>query len=67
MEWISVKDEIPPKGKILVFDDHYGAGHRYIALSDGDGYISECGSIDAHRLYKVTHWMPLPSAPKEEE
>lgn len=65
MEWISTKDEFPPKGKILAFDAKYGDGHRYIALSDGDDYISECGSIDSHRLYQVTHWMPLPSPPKE--
>ena len=65
MKWISVEIEEPPKGKLLVFDAHYGDGHRHIALSDGAGYISECGSIDAHRLYQVTHWMPLPEPPSE--
>jgi hypothetical protein len=62
-EWISVEDDLP-KGKVNCLV-HYQ--HTYC---DDDGYWSIGISFyDGHKFsigleYKVTHWMPLPEAPK---
>ena len=67
MEWISVNDrlpewEIPPKD-VLVYHD-LGCGmfiDRAWYSYDKHTWMSALGT----RL-KVTHWMPLPPAPKED-
>ena len=55
-QWVSVSEEQPPKGMCLVFNEEYGSGNMHRAISDGDDYIAECETINAKRLYKVTHW-----------
>ena len=62
-EWISVEDRLPEeKVNCLVHYKH--------AYCDNDGYWNIGVSFyDGHEFhigleYKVTHWMPLPEAPK---
>ena len=63
-EWISVKDRLP-EGKheayLCTLDSCLFPGSQYIAVRVfcGDG------EWEAHGT--VTHWMPLPELPKEEE
>lgn len=62
-EWISVKDRLPEKNSIvLVCMDN---GQYKVVLTS---YLSNNGewvSYDKNR--KVTHWMPFPDPPKEDE
>ena len=66
-EWISVKDRLPPRyKKILVVN-----GHGYVTISafvkELDGkwtWLSESGKYN--HINDITHWMPLPEAPKED-
>ena len=75
-EWISVKDRLPEKitNKVIVlckngyrgfghYEDYKGKQTRYNLESNKpftDWDLEDCES------YEVTHWMPLPSAPKGE-
>ena len=54
MEWISVKDRLPEDGiKVLVaYNTGYvTTGRQWFGKWNGEG---------------ITHWMPLPPAPKED-
>ena len=74
-EWISVKDRLPeyktPYDVVLVCDanDVYGDINYAIAWRNeprkgGDIW---CFSTDLWADQFVTHWMPLPELPEEEE
>ena len=57
-EWISVDERLPERsGKYLVatFDRRVGIGNLIDYYCDGDLSFDN---------YKITHWMPLPEAPK---
>lgn len=65
-EWIPITEQMPPEGKYVLV---YGKGlypnpnAAQIAVSevyDGN-YWSGFG-----RTWKITHWMPLPEPPKED-
>ena len=63
-KWISVKDKLPEDYKKVLTCDHKGNIHvmfHYSGFQDPFG-ISKNDS----RYHPVTHWMPLPSLPKEE-
>lgn len=61
--WISVKDRLPEKnGDYLIYNTDgivwpYWYDKEYKEWYDSSGYLTE----------SVTHWMPLPEAPKEGE
>ena len=59
MTWISVKDQLPTIGTlVLTFDGEFiGIEERLHTGRDDDWSQS----------YSVTHWMPLPDPPKEVE
>lgn len=62
-EWISVKDRLPEKNNIvLVCTDN---GQYKVVLTSHLSSYGEWISYDKNR--KVTHWMPFPELPKEEE
>ena len=73
MEWISVKDRLPDFEKRLVV----AYGHcknpviqKRIAGPDEDfielcEYTRQHGFLRGPFLFSATHWMPLPSPPKE--
>lgn len=62
-EWISVKDRLPEKNSIvLVCMDN---GQYKVVLTS---HLSSNGEwISYDKNLKVTHWMPKPEPPKEEE
>lgn len=62
-EWISVKDRLPEKNSIvLVCMDN---GQYKVVLTSHLSSNGEWILYDKNR--KVTHWMPFPEPPKEEE
>lgn len=64
MGWINVNDQSPPFGRCLI----YVKEHDPNIYTDGYGECSYEHIGFAHELLfetKVTHWMPLPSPPKE--
>lgn len=62
-EWINIKDRLPEKNSIvLVCMDN---GQYKVVLTS---YLSSNGEwISYDKNQKVTHWMPFPEPPKEEE
>jgi hypothetical protein len=63
--WISVKDDLPKEfgEPCIVYD---GSSVQYgDYFSNGEWYTPDCYESDEIR--GVTHWMPLPKAPKEDK
>ena len=73
-KWISVKDRLPRSmaNKVLVYVQHedlvgyIGFGHYEKFHGEEMWYDLERGEQFARNGYIVTHWMPLPERPKEE-
>lgn len=63
MEWISMKDQRPPKdGRFLIYSlEGVSVGTYLKDYNNGDIFIYP--SYQPCNL--VTHWMPLPPSPKE--
>ena len=63
-KWISVEERLPgAKGPYLVCGEHWIAGAKTITTICfwwGDRW-------DRDGVFEITHWMPLPEPPKEEE
>jgi len=62
-KWISVEDKVPALGEVVVaisIGTHYPAA--IATWETGHGFES-IGFGDKRTLWKVTHWMPLPSPP----
>lgn len=60
-EWISVDDRLPPRGERVLATT---GGGVFVVWTDNDDewYI---GGIRFEQFFGfVTHWMPLPEAPK---
>jgi hypothetical protein len=62
-KWISVKDELPKKEKIiLIFNNEVRIG-MFGDDSCGDGFYTT--NFEQYlKADNVTHWMPLPEAPE---
>lgn len=73
-EWISVKDRLPSQGKhVLAYSlDPLNKG-CFRAYWSGDIYYPSwnCYPIGSNAsdglVFDITHWMPLPEPPKEDE
>lgn len=73
--WISVKERLPKSiaNKVLVYVEHedlvgyIGYGHYEKYKGVEMWYDLEHNEQFTKRGYAVTHWMPLPEPPKEEE
>lgn len=73
--WISVKDKLPTQqGEYLVNVIQYCLGGFELAWFDGKVWTAPDGeeytdnpANNDNTIGKVTHWMPLPDAPKEGE
>lgn len=61
-EWINVKDSFPDRHQhVLVFyNGKFSVANCYLECFFP---ICECGEKEP--LFSVTHWMPLPTKPKE--
>lgn len=79
MDWIKVEDKLPEEDHdVLCYhfaDFHISIGYfekdnvRYYLESDGSIFYTDDGwetEIPWAQKGRVTHWMPLPDAPKEE-
>ena len=70
IDWISVEDRLPPLDKrVIAFGGYYGAGSaHYTADFDGNDYW-QCHFVlpTTNKYVEVTHWMPLPEPPTEQE
>lgn len=58
-KWISVKDKLPETDQCVMFVDDGEVAFRIVrgwALPE---------LIEQHEIHRITHWMPLPTAPKE--
>ena len=65
MNWISVKDKLPPKCKSMSYKDYIvtcGSIAFVCHFMNGEFYqrFDGCGALES-----VTHWMPLPAPPKD--
>lgn len=65
MNWISVKDRLPENGKDEI-------GIPVLTINEfGSMQVAVCGlshgEIEWYEADNVTHWMPLPEAPKDNE
>ena len=69
MNWIKVTDGLPKKNKdVLVCTEDYGRsclGFVMVAIWDGERFIESWRGEEV--LFGVSHWMPLPEPPEEEE
>ncbi len=77
MEWISVKDRLPKEYEpvLVTYKSSSSVGRKW--CSDGLATIDKCkiwhwwdsGDIgdEVDEENKITHWMPLPEPPKEQE
>ena len=62
MEWISVDDRLPPStGTVIV------CAIDLVFPGSYDGYSDTWHTDDGWRLPNVTHWMPMPEPPEEEQ
>jgi len=61
--WISIEDQEPPDGHLLVYCGDSYAGYQIEVLSNYRGRWSRVSgsAIDFHG--RVTHWMHLPKVP----
>lgn len=67
-EWVSVEERLPEKGQIVLF--HQKDGFIYCAEYFSGNSIMSTGWFidnDCWEAEEVTHWMPLPKSPKEDE
>ena len=71
MEWIKCSDKMPKKDKmVLIYINSDWVESHYRLASKGYGYDSKpvFNTYDDYYLADdVTHWMPLPKAPKKKK
>lgn len=63
MKWISVKERLPENGQLVwAYSDDKKSSYGMM-LRHGEWEVIR----DGFQLVEVTHWMPLPEPPKENE
>lgn len=64
MEWISVKDRLPKdKEDVIVFSTYRGIFLNWRFNGEWAIMLNPVLKVP----YPITHWMPLPDPPKEDE
>ena len=64
MEWISVSDRLPEDGiRVLTYADNSA---MFVASRDDGWYVDTGEYYYSSPFTNITHWMPLPEPPKEE-
>ena len=63
MEWISIEDSLPEKGRdVLVYSRSWGIVRDRYDMTLPNGTVIFNGTRQEYRE-DVTHWMPLPDPP----
>lgn len=63
MEWIKIEDEKPYEYEMVLLVDNLGQKYYGTLLIEGENhFINDCCSGEL-----VTHWMPFPRLPKNQE
>lgn len=65
MEWVSFEDDLPESGKVMLLCD---AINEIISLGIYNEDTDDIEFMSIHEMTcdsNPTHWMPLPSPPKE--
>jgi hypothetical protein len=79
MKWISVEEKLPEMGKVVILYQTYPKGTAFNCRADplprnfthigglryNGKFISYEDQYSDEGLKYITHWMPLPSPPKE--
>lgn len=65
--WISVKDGLPDRGADILAFMRNGAETRIVACNYGDNVWYDCIINCIVAGQNITHWMPLPEAPKGDD
>lgn len=66
MEWISIKDELPPYYKEVIIFNGKEVLYKWHRLSNEEWeYFANVQNYDVISLENITHWMPLIENPKE--
>ena len=64
-QWISVKDRLPERNLNVLAWIKCGTS-EYVFIETASGDPNMCSGWKHYNKDQVTHWMPLPAAPKEE-
>lgn len=72
MNWISVKDKLPQKGEngfptVIVYTKVGEVAVGFLDCRSHEWWVLHDYDACAEFSSDVTHWMPLPEPPKEEE
>ena len=62
VEWISVEERLPEDGETVLTIDSDGEMQVSFYETDLEGIFQQCHGLVM--IYNITHWMPLPKAPK---
>ena len=63
MNWISVKDKLPPYGQSVIVCRPYREDQ--LKVEQGCRDLIDWWLVYGTRTKRVIHWMPLPEPPKE--
>lgn len=67
MQWISIKDYLPENKKGVIASNGDLVGELYFNYDKfNHPYDCEMDVYDIEFIESVTHWMPLPEPPKED-
>ena len=62
-EWISVEERLPEDGAIVLTVDSEGERGVCFYEEELKGIFQQCYGLV--QIFNITHWMPLPEAPKK--
>jgi hypothetical protein len=69
MDWISVKDRLPPEGELVLrygkILDRYQVDYVILFEDSSEPYPYIWASTLYDECVRITHWMPLPLPPEE--
>lgn len=63
-EWVSVEDRLPEEPCNVIVNYKYGVGEVKFQNGKFGRLIGDIGNVNFIEWVDVTHWMPLPTAPK---
>ena len=63
-QWVSVKDRLPEVGKVVLA---FGTRSATTGMFQGINKRNDLWWWKGHTIKHVSHWMPLPEPPKEDE